>query len=118
MTLVCSAVWLCLQIKWIHDRNNALSWHSQIGYGPWLPVPLGASAPWSIRLLGEPGYGYLLVGGPQEDKERLRKIKVLFPESNVIEITTCKDPDAAAKQAATHFFQWRFPEDSRALSTR
>ena len=63
------------------------------GYRTGLPLVSpnpGASAPWSIRILGEPGYEVLGVfvtdqnNLSEEDKRLKQKLQALFPEARVV----------------------------------
>jgi len=70
--------WLGVQLKWIHDRHEALERyraHHQDPFGVFdLRVVIGGhKAPWSIAILGERG----VRGLPKDDAELAR----LFPET-------------------------------------
>ena len=83
--------WLAVQLKWIHDRHEALKWYEQNGCGP-RPFPagwFGWAAPWSIRILGERGYGSFIIecdeaSATDEERERvIGKVRLLFPEAAI-----------------------------------
>ncbi len=102
LTMFC--IWLGVQAKWIHDRHKALE--SNIGlqgrlaggamtHGHYIAYykRLKCDAPWSIRILGEPGMGTVFVGQLREsnhvfspvDKNEVARLKALFPEADVRE---------------------------------
>ena len=68
-------VWLGVQVKWIRDRNQLIETNR-------LSTEAGGVAPWTIRLLGEPGYATIFVNanyGQSLDNE----VQRLFPEAVV-----------------------------------
>ena|ERR1051325_96907 len=92
VTLLGVVCWLGVQVKWIHDRHEALeryyarnsvsirrTWRGAVSdLGPkeivaCEPALPARRAPWSIAILGETGVG----GLPQDDPELAR----LFPEN-------------------------------------
>ena len=92
LTLFC--VWLGVQVKWIRDRHEALTWYQNTGCGPAkaaMPRNQGhsANAPWSIRILGESGCPDIVL---YRDRSRVTaeeggrveaRVRLLFPEANV-----------------------------------
>jgi len=91
VTLLCVFLgWLGVQFRWIHDRNEAFKWvpdaSDSSGY---LMGFEGSSAPWSVRLLGEPGFGEIWVRvddvehPTERDQAAKRAVEVLFPEAYV-----------------------------------
>ena len=92
--------WLGVQLKWIHDRDEALSWMfpfrarqiaaETTGVLPPLKGSIinhaGSKAPWSLRLFGEPGVGRLEVDRrflTPNAPYSLEKLRRLFPEAEV-----------------------------------
>ena len=82
-------VWLGLQVKWISDRHEAATCRDEIGGSRFYRYQGNAKAPWSIRLLGEPGYQMVDVFVRDSEnltthEERiLSRLDSLFPESRV-----------------------------------
>jgi len=82
LTIFC--IWLGVQVKWIHDRHEALEWlgkdqtYSQAGKKP---------APWSLRLLGEEGVEFICIhtSGPGQTVEDQKRLERLFPEAAFVE---------------------------------
>jgi hypothetical protein len=81
-----AAAWVGYQLNWIRERHEILNRAS-----PTTPR-LGATAPASLRIFGEPGYRLLeVVIGVSErirsldadEKRQLRRIALLFPEARV-----------------------------------
>ena len=92
VTLFC--VWLGVQVKWIRDRREAAkdrpgSYVDCISVGP-----AAATPPWSLRLLGAPGYGWVYVHVADEthlsedDKRREQRARSLFPEAEIVVVHT------------------------------
>ena len=85
------SIWLSVQVKWIRDRHAVLEWCKT-------PVSIfdmqsyGANAPWSIRILGEPGYGGIIprgyFKGARKSPWNTDTIKSLFPESYVFVVSS------------------------------
>ena len=81
VVLTIFGVWLGVQVKWIHDRHEALEleWvcpgaYVDVDYRP---------APWSIRLV-EPGVPYISIDPDvAQDPEKVSELKKLFPEAIV-----------------------------------
>jgi len=61
--------WLGVQVKWITNRHEALSGRLAM---------IGGKAPWSLRIVGEPGIEAIWYTG---DPEEWRQLQVLFPEA-------------------------------------
>jgi len=84
VTLLCVLLgWVCVQLKWIHDRHEAIGLYG--GSGHLWPSP--TKAPWSIRLFGETPndrLGPIDYDTPIAEQERLHR---LFPEG-VIDLFT------------------------------
>jgi len=82
VVLTIFGVWLGVQVKWIRDRHEALksitdrggAFHE--GFSDRMPT-----APLSLRILGEPATGYILL--PEERASEGPGIKSLFPEAEV-----------------------------------
>ena len=83
--------WAVYQLKWIHQRRQAVDWFAasdRCWYAPSLVAARNqASAPWSLRVFGEQG-----VVGVGIDREqfaagnipyRLSDLQCLFPEARV-----------------------------------
>jgi len=77
LTLFC--VWLGVQVKWIHDRHEALKSVHQAGYDARSYKP----APWSLRFI-ERGVPFIVVE-PEfaESSEKVSELKRLFPEATI-----------------------------------
>lgn len=92
--------WLSVQLKWIHDRDEALRWlidvrARQVAAEAGAPVPpkkgdyvrhAGIEAPWSLRILRELGVERLEVDQDWLDKDprySLNQLRALFPEAEV-----------------------------------
>lgn len=117
--LLCAvAVWLALQIGWMRERHAALAWmrsHSdEASYAAWVRSPDGAAyqlewdpalggasltnvvghgletaAPWSLRLLGEPGISAVAMRGTAEQlSEWSQRFGRLFPEAQLLVVET------------------------------
>jgi len=108
VVLTIIGVWLGVQVKWIRDRHDTLEWirgpgsafgrtldaqlatpdeHVVGGYSDWSEALNGlASAPWSLRALGENGVGRIELFGADQVQlaERRREMERLFPEAAVI----------------------------------
>ena len=81
--LTLSGIWLGVQVKWIRDRREVLGEHD---YGLVFAGVPHKHAPWSIRILGEPGYGLVRAhtdpSNTDEDNRRIeRELKRLYPEA-------------------------------------
>jgi hypothetical protein len=82
--------WVTWNLNWIRERHATMTWYKQNGCGPVNVFQDGTKAPWSIRILGEPGYGTILLDVklnriPTADDQRVkRQVELLFPESTVI----------------------------------
>jgi hypothetical protein len=93
ITIVCITLgWVTIQLKWIHDRHEALKWlHSKDPGDRYagVVIPHGwKPAPWSIRMFGESEQERLLFDAGMLDEgddvnARLRWLKRLFPEAEV-----------------------------------
>ena len=105
VTLVCMAIgWLGVQIKWIHNRHQALQWlvplHARqlaAASGSLLPSKKGAyvshsgiKAPWSLEVMGELGIERIEVDPACLNKDApftLHELRSLFPEADVTAAT-------------------------------
>ena len=103
--------WLGLQLKWIHDRNEALRWiadfharatAAQNGTsipptkGEWFS-PAGAKAAWNLRIFGETGVERLDVYQDwvtPDARYSLDELKALFPEAEVQSVTSRHETSA------------------------
>ena len=78
VTVLCVGLgWIGVQLKWIHDRHEALRLTASGG---------NTMSPWSIRILGEPGIKKIFVqylGDQRSDEARAAEIQRLYPESHV-----------------------------------
>lgn len=93
--------WLVVQLKWIHDRHEALEWLMQLRArqvaaqnGSKIPPRRGIcisnsgfKAPWKLRILGESGVqwievdqGLVKLGAPYTPD----KLRTLFPEAEAV----------------------------------
>ena len=76
--------WFGVQVKWIRDRHEWLKNHPQVIIwadnrgGPNELVP----APWSLRILGEPGIRKLYPGY-RASRADFEQAKALFPEAQL-----------------------------------
>ena len=91
--LACVLCWLAVQVKWIRERREAVNAPDR--YVDCIAVgPAPAAAPWSLRLLGQPGYGWVYVHVADEehlsenDRRLERKARSLFPEAEVVVVHT------------------------------
>lgn len=91
--------WLGVQLKWIHDRHEALRWIAdyrarQLGAesGSMLPPLRGeyfanaGKAPWNLRIFGERGVERLEVAQDwvnPDARYSVNELRSLFPESEV-----------------------------------
>ncbi len=105
------ATWLVLEIRWIRTRHAALGWMQAHGesasYARWVPVPgggayayqwntaatspaiegvfslgFGASGPWPLCLIGEPGVSAIALAGKRPELAAWqRELGPLFPEA-------------------------------------
>ena len=88
VVLTIFGVWLGAQVKWIRDRHEAANWKQDNGENRVILYP-AATAPWSIRIFGEPGYAdaYFVVHDVSQqsaDEERSRsQVEAIFPEATV-----------------------------------
>jgi len=73
--------WLSVQLKWIHDRHQALEHHDALIVF-WAAGNSDPEAPWSIRIFGEKGRTAITLRDDKSEAERTR-LKKLFPESIV-----------------------------------
>ena len=84
VTVLC--VWLGYSLNWIRQRHAVFHRHH-----PALPMTMNgirtdhANAPWSIRLLGEPGAVSILLKRGTNAAERER-IQELFPEAKILNL--------------------------------
>jgi hypothetical protein len=77
--------WLGVQLKWIHDRHEAMNWilrhHSQAS------IDHQGSAPWSLRILGEVGIRNIRAFGADslgtENAHEQTEVQRLFPEAEI-----------------------------------
>ena len=106
-------IWLAQQADWMHRRHAALAWMrshpDEASYASWVatndgqgytlewdpklggPSPihvvghgLETAAPWSLRLLGEPGVTVVSMRGTPEQLQALcRRFGPLFPEAEL-----------------------------------
>jgi|SRR6185295_5946962 len=93
VTLVGALCWLGVQMKWIRDRHEAIQWavrnHLRVGTVRVPTVDGGGdgdeppSAPWSIRILGEPGIKTLRYNARNDGSYSDSTLKSLFPEASV-----------------------------------
>src|SRR6266702_5950070 len=77
--------WLGYQLSWIRQRHALLSPQQVYGCGTVTVYQGGTSAPWSIRVFGEPGYGELIVevDDCSDADDTKRRVEMLFPEAKV-----------------------------------
>jgi hypothetical protein len=102
VTLVCVVAWVFCQLKWIRERHYLFTSKGGVYYAKYDAFPNGlpgsltdtsavwhggeanevseVSAPWQLRLFGEPGCG-LIVYFYERDEAYLRR---LFPESRFL----------------------------------
>jgi len=87
-------VWLAVQVKWIRDRHEAAKDRPEL-YVDCISVgPAPATPPWSLRLLGAPGYGWVYVHVADEahlsedDRRREQLARSLFPEAEIVIVHT------------------------------
>jgi hypothetical protein len=76
------SVWLGIQVKWRRGRERAMTDYRPRFYNIGLSV---VTAPWSIRLLGEPAGPYdlgIAVRTPEE-RQFAEEFKKLFPERRI-----------------------------------
>jgi len=71
--------WIAAQLKWIHDRHEALEHHHALSVS-W--TGRGPEAPWSVRIFGENGQLEITLRDDKSDDER-KRIEKLFPEATV-----------------------------------
>jgi hypothetical protein len=80
--------WLAVQVKWIRDRHRVFQLASGVSETELVGFE-GNSAPWSIRLFGEPGFSevWVMVDDEEHPTERDQAIKrnaeVQFPEADI-----------------------------------
>jgi hypothetical protein len=77
--------WVIVQLKWIHERHDALDRHSKTHPMAWRQT---RSAPWSLRIFGERGVDTIYFGphALEEVKRQEReRLDTLFPEADVKE---------------------------------
>ena len=87
-------VWLGVQVKWIRDRREFVRKHAFVLEVREVDVfEGGVDAPWSIRILGEPGHGLIWVWEDfQNFKNIERQARGLFPEASVERRTDAIEP--------------------------
>ena len=75
--------WLGVQVKWKRDRDEVRKtvrcWSPAMMMASGVPMP--ATAPWSLRLLGEEPVSGIVADF--NDKTRLARLRELFPEATV-----------------------------------
>ena len=84
-------VWLSMQVNWIRQRHEALQLADKNGGYYWESSPFRDDdlrgtfnpAPWSIRLLGEPGILYVAIGPAKTSRYTKREMQALFPEAEI-----------------------------------
>jgi len=98
LTLLCVVLgWLSMQFNWARNRQEALRWVESINSrefhivhsdGLGIDTTRAVNAPWSVRILGEPGIRRITLefprGTPDDSlKHAERKLKRLFPEATI-----------------------------------
>ncbi|MBI2825566.1 MAG: hypothetical protein HYX69_12860 [Planctomycetia bacterium] len=87
------AVWLAIQVNWIKNRHDAVSWIAAQAE-VWRDLPVsqraypGRDAPWRIRMLGEMGVEQISVVVEKDIvATKQRELERLFPEADVLVLT-------------------------------
>jgi len=80
--------WLGVKVKWISDRHESLErvksdW-GRLGTIRSATRQIERQAPWSLRVLGEPGVTFIVV--KTDSAEQLNLLRALFPEASFGEI--------------------------------
>jgi len=121
--------WLGVQVRWIHDRRQALEWilpyHARqlAAESGSLPPPLkgsvshaGMTAPWSLRILGEKGIERLEVDQDwlgANTPYSLAKLRLLFPEAKVLVVVSRHAHTASEdKDRIVVGEEWIVPEEA------
>jgi hypothetical protein len=78
--------WISAQIQWIHDRHAAMDYREEQEGQIILDAVMfsdggSVAAPWSIRVFGEQGIGYIAV---RKVSHRGRELARLFPEAEIV----------------------------------
>ena len=82
------AVWLGVQVKWIRDREAALTWIQGTERSDWSAYwsdgvyeVRNRQAPWSIRWLGAQGVARIGIFDLKHSRYSIERMKALFPEA-------------------------------------
>ena len=71
-------IWLGMQVKWVKDRHRLIETKRFAG------LKTGGASPWSIKMLGEPGYATIVLNGMDKSRGPLEKeARRLFPEAKI-----------------------------------
>src|SRR5262245_32878590 len=98
LTLLC--LWLGYYAKWAHSRRAARSWIQAHMYIvpddsiSFYPIRSGPTMPWPLRLFGEQPWEVIelvrMDDAPDVYARQIERIRALFPEADVSDMTTTK----------------------------
>ena len=97
VAMLCLAIsWVTYQVRWVRERHSSMELlRGRLTFANgtlykngnerfvtfWVHVKI-KPAPWSLRVLGEPGAGYLIFDLPDSGPE-LTQLRSLFPEASI-----------------------------------
>ncbi len=74
--------WVAYQLNWIRQRHAALGSGGEINDDPLGCAITQGTAPWSLRIFGEPGYEAIYAPG-HRSTQSVARLQSLFPEAGI-----------------------------------